>query len=83
MPRRDQTFGSQRSSIKVSYVLCQFLKQQSAPDLDIDVFNGNPLNFKYFMTWFREVVERKIEDAHGQLTRLIKYMTGWRSKGVI
>ena len=55
--RGDQTFGSQRSSIEVSDVLCQLLKQQSAPDVDINVFDGNPLNFKYFMTFFREVVE--------------------------
>ena len=55
--RGDQTFGSQRSSIELSDVLCQLLKRQSAPDVDINVFDGNPLNFKYFMTFFREVVE--------------------------
>ena len=66
MPRRgDQTFGSQRRSIAVSDVLCQLLKQQSAPDVDIDLFDGNSLNFKYFMTLFREVVESKIEDLRG------------------
>ena len=27
--------------------------------------DGNPLNFKYFMTLFREVVESKIEDSCG------------------
>ena len=74
MPRRgNQTFGSQRSSIEVSDVLCQLLKQQSAPD--VDVFDGNPLNFKCFMTLFREVVESKIEDPHGRSTHLIKYTT--------
>ena len=57
MPRRgDQTFGSQRSLIEVSDVLCKLLKQQSALDMDIAVFDGNPLNFKYSMTLFREVV---------------------------
>ena len=77
MPRRgDQTFGSQRRSIEVSDVLCQLLKQQSTPDVDIDLFDGNPLNFKYFMTLFREVVESKIEDLRGRLTRLIKYKPG-------
>ena len=55
--RGDQTFGSQRSSVEVSDVLCQLLKQQSVPDVHIDVFDGNPLNVKYFMTFFREVVE--------------------------
>ena len=54
----------------------QLLKQQSAPDVDIDVFDGNPLNFKYFMTLLREVVESEIEDPCGRLTCLIKYTTG-------
>ena len=77
MPRRgDRTFGSQRSLIEVSDVLCQLLKQQSAPGEDIDVFDGNPLNLKYFMTLFREVMEIKIEDPRDRLTCLIKYTTG-------
>ena len=53
----------------------QLLEQQSAPDVDIDVFDGNPLNFKYFMTLFREVVESKIEDPCGRLIDLMKYTT--------
>ena len=52
------------------------MKQQSSCDVDIDVFDGNPLNFKYFMTLFREVVESKTEDPHGRLICLIKYTTG-------
>ena len=60
--------------------MCQLLKQQSAPDVDIDVLDGNPLNFKYFMTFFREVVESKIEDPRVRLTRLIKYKTGERKE---
>ena len=77
VPRRgDRTFGSQRNLIEVSDVLCQLSKQQSAPGVGIDVFDGNPPNFKCFMTLFREVVESKIEDPRGRLTRLIKYTTG-------
>ena len=44
--------------------------------MDIDVFDGNSLNFKYFMALFREVMEIKIEDPCGRLTCLIKYATG-------
>ena len=77
MPRKgDQTFGCQRSSIEVSDVLCQLLKQQSVPNVDIDVFDDNPLNLQYFMTLFRELVESKIKDPCGRLTHLIKYKTG-------
>ena len=47
-----------------------------SPDVDIDVFDGNPLNFKYFMSLFRQVVESKMKDPRGRLARLIKYTTG-------
>ena len=36
----------------VSKTMCQLLKQQSAPDIDVDFFSGNPINFHYFMTVF-------------------------------
>lgn len=54
-------------------VLCLLLKQQAAPDVEIDAFDGNPLNYSYFMTLFKETVERKINDPKGWLTRLIKF----------
>ena len=85
MPRRgNQLFGSQRSSIEVSDVLCQLLKQQSAPDVNIDVFDDNSLNFKYFMTLFREVVESEIKDPRGRFTRgkLSYQIYNWRNKRV-
>ena len=39
-------------------------------------FDGNPLNYYYFMALFVEVVETKIEEPRGRLTRLIKFTTG-------
>ena len=39
--------------------MSHFVKQQSAPDIDFVVFNGNPLDFHYFMTHFHEAVEKK------------------------
>ena len=54
-------------------MMCKLVNQQSAPEIDIDVFGGNPLEFHYFMAVFDEVVEKKIEDPCGKLTRLIKY----------
>ena len=47
------------------------VNQQSAPEIDIDVLRGNPLEFHYFMAVFDEAVEKKIEDVRGKLTRLI------------
>ena len=52
------------------------MKQQSAPDVDLDVFDGNHLEYHYFMTLFRELVEKRSEDPRGRLTRLIKYTKG-------
>ena len=60
----------------VSKMMCQLLKQQSAPDIDIDIFSGNPMNFHYFMAVFNEIVEKKVDDPRGNLTRLIRYPTG-------
>ena len=34
------------------------------------------MNYHYFMALFKEVVESKIDDPRGRLTRLIKYTTG-------
>ena len=56
----------------VSMMMCQLLKQQSAPDIDIDIFRGNPIDFHYFMT----VAEMKVDDPRRKLTQLINYTTG-------
>jgi len=42
----------------------------------IDISNGNPLELKYFITTFEEVVETKIADGKGRLTRLIQFTSG-------
>ena len=60
----------------ITEVLCNLVKQQSAPDADLDVFDGNPLEYHYFITLFHDLVEKGIEDPRGRLTRLIKYAKG-------
>ena len=57
-------------------VLCQLLTQQAAPDAEIHTFDGNPLNYFYFMALFKEAVKKKIDDLNGRLTRLIKLTSG-------
>ena len=52
----------------VADMLCKMMKQQSAPELDLDVFDGNTLNFHYFMAVFREAVKKKTEDLCERLT---------------
>ena len=83
MSFHDIKIGDESSNIKAMLpsaeptdMLCKLLKVQSAPDVDIECFDGNVLEYHYFMALFREVVESKIEDPRGRLTRLIKYTVG-------
>ena len=52
---------------------CHLVKQQSAPVIEPGVFDGNPLDFHYFMTFFHKVVGKRIDDPRGRLDRLLKY----------
>ena len=54
----------------------KLLKVQSSPDVDMECFDGNVLEYHYLMALFREVVESKIEDPRDRLTRLIKPTVG-------
>ena len=38
-----------------THMLCNLLKVQSAPDVDMECFDGNVLECHYFMALFREV----------------------------
>ena len=51
-------------------------QQQGAPEVEVDVFSGNPLEYNYFPTMFRDVAERKIKDPVERLTHLIKFTDG-------
>jgi hypothetical protein len=49
---------------------------QSAPVVDIDTFNGDPLEYTFFRATFRDAVEQRVQDPRGRLTRLLKYTSG-------
>ena len=61
---------------EMALMMSKLLRQQAAPEVDIDVFTGDPTEYHYFLAVFEEVVEKKIDDARGRLTRLIKYTDG-------
>ena len=42
----------------ITSMLCNLLKQQSAPALNVDVFDGNPLKYRNFMALLHELVEK-------------------------
>ena len=44
--------------------------------VDMEQFDGNSLNYHYFMELFAEVVQTKIEEPRGRLTRLMQFTTG-------
>ena len=50
----------ERDQKNVTEMMCERLQQQAAPDLEIDIFDGNPMDFHYFMAVFKDVVENKV-----------------------
>ncbi len=68
--------GIGTGSRHVEESIVKLLQLQTAPTVDIDEYDGNPLEFNYFLATFKEVVEQKVEDPRGRLTRLIKYTKG-------
>ena len=40
-------------------LLCKFLQQDAAPEVNVEVFSANQLNFTYFTSVFKELVETK------------------------
>ena len=51
----------------------KLVKGQSAPQVDLEPFDGNPLEYMYFMSTFRESFKEKIEDSKDRLTQLTQY----------
>ena len=60
----------------MSDAMLKVMKLQSAPSVEIDTFNGDPLEYEYFKANFVDVVEKSVEEQRGRLTRLIKYTSG-------
>ena len=61
------------NDVNIVEMMCKLVNQQAAPEIDIDVFGGDPLEFHYFMAAFGETVEKRLEEPRGKLTRLMKY----------
>ena len=54
-------------------MMYNLLRHQSAPNVEIETFTGNPLDYHYFMSVFKEAVEYKMDDPCRRLVRLLKY----------
>ena len=54
-------------------MLSKLVREQSETQIDMEPFEGNPLDFTYFMSMFQEADEKEIYEPRGKLTQLIKY----------
>ena len=52
------------------------IQQQAAPEVELECFDGSPLEYNHFADLFREVVEKWISEPKGRLLRLLKYTSG-------
>ena len=57
-------------------MMCELLRQQATPELEIDLFDGNSVDFDYLLAAFKEVVANKVTDPRGGLFCLIKFKKG-------
>ena len=80
MTTSSSVHGSQNGNI--ADLLCTLVREQAAPQVTIEPFDGNPLNFAYILSMFTISVEKKIEDPIGRLTRLIKCTT-WEAQALV
>ena len=60
----------------IGQAVIEMLAMNSAPKIDLDVFSGSILEFEYFKSNFRELVESKVKDQRGRLARLLQYTSG-------
>ena len=58
---------------EMSKMSCSLLQQQPGLDVDIQTCAGDPLEYHFFMSSFREAAEHKIVDPHGRLVWLLKF----------
>ena len=65
-----------RSNDDIRKMMCNLLLHQTSPDVELDTFKEDPLEYHYFMSVFTEAVEKKFSDPHGRLVNLLKLTEG-------
>ena len=50
----------ERDQKNITEMMSELLRQQDAPELEIDFFDGSLKGFNYFMAVFKEVVKNKV-----------------------
>ena len=57
----------------VSETICKLLQCHGDPEVEIDKFSSNPLEYQYLVSMFNQAVEKKVSDQMGRLIRLLKF----------
>ena len=65
-----------RSDVMSAIAQADLINSLNVPKVEIDKFEGNPLDYLTFMAIFDEVVHTKVMDGQVKLTRLLQYTTG-------
>ena len=73
---KDDNIKTSKIEADIAQSILKLMDLHTSPAVDLDVFNGNPLEYTYFKATFQDAVEGKIDDQKGRLTRLIKYTRG-------
>ena len=60
MTTSSSAYGSENGHIVD--LLFTLVIEQAAPQVTLELFHGNPLNFAYFLSIFTYLVEKKTED---------------------
>ena len=65
-----------RSDMMSAIAQSDLINSLNVPKVEIDKFEGNPLDYLTFMAIFDEVVHTKVMDGQVKLTRLLQYTSG-------
>ncbi|XP_066918134.1 uncharacterized protein [Clytia hemisphaerica] len=74
--RRVSKFQTTVDTSDISNALFDLVKMQGAPAVKLEVFKGDPLEYRSFITNFEELVEKRISDSEGRLARLMNFTEG-------
>ena len=78
--KQDKRISSEANSSDqlalLGQAMMKMIRNQSAPDVKIDSFRGDPLEFNYFLSNFQDIVESKVDDQRGRLNLLIQNTEG-------
>ena len=58
-------YGSENGN--TADLFCALVREQAAPQVTIEPFHGNLLNFAYFLSMFAESVEKKNRGLNGKI----------------